>query len=213
MQLARYFCVVSFSDRDARLLAFSGETPAESPNLRKSKPDSQQPPTPADSEVRQAKIKERRDDRNRRETWERHCEQMTNKELLHTLGELHVKNEDGDKQINDFYVRQSPNRLKQAELQSQLIHEQLAGARQVFLDRKGKPLVNDLAKEIAADDAAAVQTDLAKARERLSQFSPTSSRYAEERLKTASLEEQAYLNETARAMAVRRQEIGRNPKQ
>ena len=212
MQLPHNSRVFADVIRPARLLTFSPELPPESQSGPEANPETKadvnQPLDQSESGVQRTETRERREDRNRREGWERHCEQLTNKELLNTLGDLRLRKADAEKQRNGLLQSSEPDRWKQISERISLIHEQQATARQDWLERKGKPLVNELAEEIAADEVSDLQSNLAKARERLKQVPDTSSRYAEERLKTAILEEQKFLAETAQRLAARRRELG-----
>ena len=189
MQHPHSFRETSVSFRPARLLAFAGELPSETRSTPDAKPESKQPQSSAESDAGQAKRREQRDTRQRRETWERACEQMTDEQLLQTLGELHVKSEDSYQKLNfEMLYAKEPER-QQLSRQIEFIEEQLAGARQVWMVRKH-------AKQPAAEwtkEVTAVAAQLVTARERFKELPTTSPRYAEERLKLASLNEQNFL--------------------
>ena len=196
MQLAHQFRDSSVSTRSSRLLAFATELPPETQSVSDAKPETKLTIPQAESDARQSKVREQRDNRNRRETWERACEQMTDEQLLQTLGELHVKSEDTYEKLDSVNSANPSARAQALSRQVEFIEEQLAGARQVWMERKH-------AKQPAAEwtkEVAALETQLATSREQFEQQPKTSPRYSEERLKLAILEEQTHVAESAKPL-------------
>ena len=176
-----------WSCRPARLLAFGIERPPATHQTPETKPDPK-----AESCDREAKLRDQRESRKSREAWERACEQMTDEQLLQNLGELHVKYEDGYERLHAVNQTTMPERHKLLTRQIKLIEEQLAGAREVWTDRKH---VNQSADELTKETAT-LQERRASSRKLFDQIPKASPNYAEERLKIAVIEEQTHRAES-----------------
>lgn len=114
---------------------------------------------------------------------------MADEQLLQTLGELHVKSENTYQKLDNVNESNQPKQHQQLTQQIEFIEEQLAGAREVWTARRhAKQPSAEWTKEVSA-----IETKLATARSQFEQQPKTSPRYADERLKLAILEEQAYL--------------------
>ena len=160
-----------------------------------------QPVPTAEFGDRQTKARERRDERQRRETWERACKQMPDVLLLRTLGELHIKYEDGYAQLHQLDPAKESQRHQEVTQHIEFVEEQLSGARQVWMNRR-KALKQPAAE--LTQEVVTLQGKLSTSREQLAGLSTTSTRHAEERLKIAILSEQSALVEYALAMASRK---------
>ena len=178
--------------RDTRLIAFAEDRPPESQSVPVAKLKPERLSTPADVEIRQEQRRQQRNERVRREAWERYSEEMTDEQLLQTLGELHVKAEDEWARFQKTHPTRESELYEKLDRQVQHIEEQLAGAREVWADRRHAKHSNDQLKKEVID----LQTQCLTARERLDQFPTTSARYAEERLKVAIIEEQTHIAES-----------------
>lgn len=189
MQHPHTFQGYTDSIRDHRLIAFAGERPAETQSAPEAKAELPLPASVTDTEARQSQRREQRNTRIRRETWERFCEELPDEQLLQTLGDLHIKAEEGWDRVHGSNDKAPEGQLAQTV---DLIEEQLAGAREVWADRRhGTQTTAELKQEVES-----LQMQRTTARERFEQFPTESARYADERLKAAIVEEQALIAES-----------------
>ncbi len=118
---------------------------------------------------------------------------MTDESLLQTLGELHVQSEDAYEQLNGVTESKNPERHAQLAQQIEIIEEQLAGAREVWTDRKH-------VKQPAAEwsrEVSGLEAQLTTASAEFDNLPLASPQYTAARQSLARLKEQAHIARAA----------------